>query len=104
MEPPTTSARLSSPNFSVTSLCCARTSSPMRTCGKFAIPAGAGVLCGDVERPLPIWFTTAMKYLSGSSARPLPMNTCSMILFVPEYQVGIRMALSLAAFSVPNVA
>ncbi len=68
------------------------------------MPAGAGVLCGEVERPLPIWLTTMMKYLSGSSARPWPIYTCSMILLVPEYQVGMRIALSLAALSAPNVA
>ena len=34
--------------------CCAHTSSPIRTRGKFAIPAGGGVLCGEVERPPPI--------------------------------------------------
>src|ERR1700730_5434862 len=28
-----------------------------------------------------------MKYLSGSSARPLPINTCSMILLVPGPRV-----------------
>jgi hypothetical protein len=33
-----------------------------------------------------------------------PTYTCSMILLVPEYQVGIRMALSVAASSRPNVA
>ena len=31
------------------------------------------LLCGEVERPLPIWLTTMMKYFAGSSARPLPM-------------------------------
>ena len=31
------------------------------------------VLCGEVDRPLPIWLTTTMKYLDGSSARPSPM-------------------------------
>ena len=73
MEPPATSARLVSPNFSVINLCWARTSSPMRTFGKFAMPAGAGVLCGELDRPLPIWLTTMMKYLSESSPRPGPM-------------------------------
>src|SRR5262249_17230146 len=51
MDPPTTSAKLFSPNCSVTSFCCARTSSPMRTRGKFAMPADADVLCGEDERP-----------------------------------------------------
>src|SRR5215831_19010497 len=43
-----------------------------------------------------------MKYLLGSSARPLPMKTCSIILLVPEYQVGTRIALSLVGLRVPN--
>ena len=92
------------PSFSVRSLCCARTSSPMRTCGNLDMPFGAGVLCGEDESPEPIWLMTTMKYLSGSSARPDPMKTCSMILLVPVYHVVTRIALSLASFSVPNVA
>src|SRR5450631_1839517 len=51
MEPPTTSARLFKSNFSVTNLCCARTSSPMRTSGKFPIPAGAGVFVRRGGKP-----------------------------------------------------
>src|SRR5215470_17737680 len=37
-----------------------------------------------------------------SSARPLPIYTCSMILFVPQYQVGMRVALSLRILSAPE--
>src|SRR6516225_3156623 len=57
------------------------------------------------EQPLlPIWLTTTMKYLSGSSARPFPMYTCSAILLVPDYQAGTRIAMSLAALSLPCAA
>ena len=34
----------------------------MRTCGNLDIAIeGSSVVCGEVERPLPIWFTTTMK-------------------------------------------
>ena len=35
---------------------------------------------------------------------PFADKICSMILFVPEYQVGIRMALSFAPLRLPKVA
>jgi hypothetical protein len=44
----------------------------MRTRGNFAMFHGAGVLCGELDRPLPIWLMLMMQYLAGSSARPLP--------------------------------
>jgi hypothetical protein len=72
IEPPVTRARLATPKVSVSSLCWARTSSPIRTLGKLAMACGPATLCGEVDRPLPIWLTMTMKYLLGSSARPSP--------------------------------
>ena len=92
------------PNRSVTNRCCATTSSPMRTRGKRGPFHGAAVSCGEEDRPSPIWSAMMMKYLSGSSARPGPTYTCSMILLVPENQVVTRIALSRAADSRPWVA
>jgi hypothetical protein len=51
----------------------ARTSSPIRTRGKPAMAISPSAVCGDVDRPLPIWLTTTMHHFVGSSARPSPM-------------------------------
>ena len=74
------------PHLPVNRLCWARTSSPMRTFGKAGPACAPPVLWGEVDRPFPILFTTIIKYFSGSSARPSPIYTCSMILLVPEYR------------------
>ena len=60
-------------------------------------------LCGEVDRPLPIWLTAMMKYRSGFSACSGPTYTSRQIWWVPEYQVVMRIALSLASFSSPHV-
>ena len=62
--------------------------------------SGRRLLCGEVDRPLPIWLTTTMKYRSGSSAgpgrcRPAPRSGASR-----RTRSGCRIALSLASFSV----
>ena len=78
----------------------------MRTLGKFdiAISAfGPSALCGEVDKPLPIWLIATMKYRSGSSACSGPTYISRQIWCVPEYHVVIRIALSLAALSSPNV-
>ena len=76
----------------------------MVTCGNFDIATAPSVLCGEVESPLPIWLTTTMNHRSGSRARPGPTYTRSQVWWVPENQVGTRMALSRASLRVPYVA
>ena len=66
-------------------------------CGRNTLP-GASMMPSRCEASM------MMKYFSGSGARPLPTKTSALILLVPEYQVGTRIALSLAALRVPNVA
>jgi hypothetical protein len=56
-----TSASVSIPNFSVTSLCCCCTWSQKVTFGKRALSSGGGVLLGELESPLPSMLGTIMK-------------------------------------------
>ena len=59
------------PKCSRSSRSWATTSSPMRTFGKFDIASPAltpSALCGEVDRPSPIWLIETMKYRSGFSA------------------------------------
>ena len=53
IDPPITRASLSIPNRSVSSRCCARTSSLMVSIGNLAIGCGARVFCGDYDKSLP---------------------------------------------------
>ena len=71
IDPPTTSASRSTPKYWRSSRSCATTSSPIRIRGNFdmASPALApSALCGETDRPLPIWLTATIKYRSGFSA------------------------------------
>ena len=63
----------------------------------------SGALCGEVDRPLPIWLIATMKYALGIECEAGPDVDVAPDLVRPEYQVVIRMALSRASFSSPQV-
>ena len=79
----------------------------MRTCGKADIARSAfapEALCGEVDRPLPIWSIDHDEVPRGVEGVVLADVRSRQIWCVPEYQVVTRIALSFASDSSPKVA
>src|SRR6202035_1553815 len=78
------------------------TSSAMLIAGKAPRSKGGAVFSGDVLGDRPKCPGRMMKYLAGSSGRPSPIHMSSPFGGAAR-KVGNKIALSLAAFSVPTV-